>query len=129
MKGYVYTLEVMLAVALIIVTVVFIFGVGNSESETDVALMKQTGYDALFYLDQSGELRDSMSRGALTEINANLTFLLPVTVNFDTNICQGNCVSSILPENRTIAIVDYYVSASKERYIERKLRLWIWRKF
>lgn len=129
MKGYVYTLEVMLAVALIIVTVVMIFGTGPKESETEIALIKQMGFDTLHYLDQSGDLRDAVARGALAEIDINLTIMLPTTIVFDSNICRGTCVSSSLPENRTVVVIDYYIGSYRDNFINKKLRLWLWKKF
>lgn len=128
-KGYVYTLEVMLAVATIMATLVLMFGTAPEEPEAQLAVIKQTGYDALFYMDQTDELRDAVSRGALGEIDSNLTKMLPSSIKFDTNICTTSCNSTELPENRTIVTADYYISGYKDQFINKKLRLWMWEKF
>lgn len=128
-KGYVYTLEVMLATAAILATLVIIFSTVPEEAETNIAVMKQTGYDALFYLDQNDELRDAVSKGSLGAINKNLSKIFPASVDFDTSICTTSCNSTEIPENRTITVVDYYIGGYREIYINKKVRLWIWEKF
>ena|SRR3989338_9490867 len=128
-KGYVYTLEVMLAVALITVTLVLVFSSTPEQAETNLAIMKQNGYDALFYLDQNGWLRDSVSRGAVSEIDNNLTDILPKNQKFDTNICTTSCNSTEIPANTTLVVVDYYISGYRGTFVGKKVRLWMWRKF
>ena len=129
LKGYVYTLEVMLAVSLIFVTLILVFSSSPEEAETSLGIMKQNGYDALFYLDMTGDLRNAVSRGAVSEIDANLTDILPKNLKFDTNICTTSCNSTELPANSTIVTVDYYISGYRGEYIGKRVRMWMWRKF
>src|SRR3989338_153916 len=128
-KGYVYTLEVMLAVSLIFVTLILVFSSSPEEPETNLAIMKQNGYDALFYLDMTGDLRNAVARGAVSEIDANLTDILPKNVKFDTNVCTTSCNSTEIPSNSTVVTVDYYISGYRGEYIGKRVRLWMWRKF
>ncbi len=128
-RGYVYTLEVMLAISIIFVTLIFIFSSSPEQPETNLVIMKQSGYDALYYLDMTGELRDAVNRGAVSEIDSNLTDLLPKNIKFDTNICTTSCNSTELPANRTVVAVDYYISGYRSQYIGKKVRVWMWRKF
>ncbi len=128
-KGYIYTLEVMLAVALILSTLVLVFSTAPEEAETGIAVMKQNVYEALFYMDQTDELRNAVSRGAVSEIDANLTAMLPKNSKFDTNICTTSCNSTELPANKTIVTVDYYIGGYRDQYIGKKVRVWIWKKF
>lgn len=128
-KGYVYTLEVMLAISIIFVTLIFVFSSIPEKAETNLAIMKQNGYDALFYIDQTDDLRNAVSRGTVSEIDANLTAILPKNIKFDTNICTTSCNSTEIPANSTIVAVDYYISGYRGTYIGKKVRLWMWRKF
>lgn len=128
-KGYVYTLETMLATATIFAALILIFATVPEEAEINLAVIKQTGYDALFYMDQNDELRKAVSKGSLSAINSNLSKILPPSVNFDTSICTISCNSTKIPENRTIVTVDYYIGGYREIYINRKVRLWMWEKF
>lgn len=129
LKGYVYTLEVMLAISMIFVTLILVFSSTPEEAETNLAIMKQNGYDALYYMDQNDDLRNAVSRGAVSEIDANLTDILPKNVKFDTNICTTSCNSTEIPGNRTVVTADYYISGYRGDYIGKKVRLWMWRKF
>lgn len=128
-RGYIYTLEVLLAIATIFVTLVLVFSNAPEQPEAHLAVIKQSGYDALFYMDQSGELRDAVSRGSVTAINSNLTATMPATILFSTAICTTSCQPSSLPANRTIVIVDYYTGDYRDQYIGKKVRLWMWEKF
>src|SRR3989338_957537 len=125
-KGYVYTLEVMLAVSMILVTLIVIFSSSPEQPETGLVIMKQNGYDALFYLDKTDELRYAVSRGAISEIDRNLTILLPSNIAFDSNICATSCNSTELPANATVVTADYYISSYRNQFIGKKVRLWMW---
>jgi|SRR3989344_3543540 len=128
-KGYVYTIEVMLAVAVIMFMLVLTFSSAPEQPETNVALMKQGGYDALRYLDDSGALRQLAMRNDTNSLKANITALMTQSVVFDAAICNTNCTSYRIPFNRTIVTVDYYVSGYRDTYIGKKVRLWIWQLF
>lgn len=128
-KGYVYTLEAMIAIALIFVTLIFVFSSSPEQPETSLAIMKQNVYDALVYLDQSDDLRNATSTGSVSAIESNLSKLLPASIKYDTIVCTTSCNSSELPANRTIVTVDYYISGYQDKYVGRKVRIWIWRRF
>lgn len=128
-KGFIYTLEVMLAVAIMLATLVLVFSTSPEQAETSLPTIKQTGYDALFYMDQAGDLRYYVSTGALTDIKNELATILPSGIVFDASICRTSCNSTLLPGNRTTVIVDYYVGAYRGQFINKKVRLWMWEKF
>jgi hypothetical protein len=126
MKGYVYTLEVMLAVAVIMFMIVLIFSSTPEQPETNIALMKQNGYDALQYLDNAGLLQQLVSNNSVRELKSNITALITSNIVFDAAVCQADCTSYNVPRNRTVVTVDYYVSAYKDVYLGKKVRLWMW---
>ena len=128
-KGYIYTLEVLIAVSMILVTVVLVFGKTQEEAQTEIPLIKQSGYDVLFYLDKSDDLRRIVSTEGVTALESNLTRLLPLNIAFDVTICTTLCGSISLPGNKTIVAVDYYISGYREKFINKKVRLWLWSKF
>lgn len=128
-RGYIYTLEVMLAIAAIMATLVLVFSTTPEEPETDIAVIKQTGYDILYYMDQTNDLRDAVWKGSVSAIDANLTAMLPVNVLFDAAICTTSCVSGSIPANRTIVTVDYYVSGYREFFLNKKVRVWMWMQY
>lgn len=122
-------MEVMLAVVLILVTLVLVFSSPPEEAETDLAVMKQTGYDALFYLDQTGIMRSSVSTGHLDTIKADLATMLPSSVVSDATICSTSCPMVQTPNNMTVIAIDYYVSGYDGNFFNKKVRLFMWKKF
>lgn len=128
-KGYVYTIEVMLAVAVIMFMLVLTFSSAPEQPETNIALMKQAGYDGLRYLDDTGVLRQLAARNdSYAQLKSNLSALVSHSIVFDAAICTTDC-SSVLPVNRTIVTVDYYVAGYRGTYLGKKVRLWMWQLF
>lgn len=128
-RGYIYTIEVMLAIATIMAALILVFSTTPEETETDASIMKQTGYDILYYMDQTDDLRNIVKSGSISALDANLTAMLPSNVVFDAAICTTACVSSSIPANRTIITVDYYVSGYRDSFLNKKVRLWMWLQF
>ena len=127
MRGYVYTLEVMLAVAVVMFMIVLMFSSTPEQPETNIALIKQNGYDALQYLDNAGILQQlAGSNSSLEKLKSNITALITSNIVFDADVCHTNCISYNIPRNRTVVTVDYYVSAHKDVYLGKKVRLWMW---
>jgi hypothetical protein len=126
MKGYIYTIEVMLAVVTILFMIVVVFSNTPEQPETALVLIKQNGYDALHYMDQSGMLRGLVSRNLTNMTRGNISLLLPASIAFDVDICSTACSSANLPSNRTVVAVDYYIGAYMNSYVGKKVRLWMW---
>jgi hypothetical protein len=128
-KGYVYTIEVMLSVVTVVFVLVLIFSHTPEQPETSLAIIKQNGYSALSYLDMSGELRKIIQRNDTAALKNNITARIPSTIVFDVSICGNQCSSSLLPANRTVVNVDYFISGYQEAYLGKKVRLWMWQRF
>ncbi len=128
-KGYVYTIEVMLSVVTVIFVLVLLFSKTPEQPETSMSIIKQNGYNALSYMDQSGDLRKIVIGNDTDALKRNVTSRIPTTTIFDAAICSGECSSANLPANRTIVSVDYFVSGYQEVYLGKKVRLWMWQKF
>src|SRR3989344_9117348 len=123
MKGYVYTIEVMLAVAVIMFMLVLTFSSAPEQPETNIALMKQAGYDALHYLDTNGVLRQLAAQNdSYAQLKGNVSALVSHSIVFDAAICSAGC-SVALPENRTIVTADYYIAGYRDAYLGKKVRL------
>ena len=129
MKGYIYTLEVLIAISIIFISMVSLFRIAPAKPETEISIIKQSGFDALFYLDQSGILREMVLGNNETEIENNLKNILPENIQFETEICRTSCDTTNLPINKTIIAVDYYIGGYKETYSGKKVRLFLWKRF
>ena len=114
MKGYIYTLEVLIATSVILMSTIYIFGSPPAKPELEISIIKQQGFDALEYLDKKDMLRQMND----TELENNLESLLPGNLQFSLN-------SSNLPD-KTVIAVDYYISCYKENYMGKKIKLWLW---
>ncbi|MFC2143244.1 hypothetical protein ACFLQN_02490, partial [Candidatus Aenigmatarchaeota archaeon] len=55
-KGYVYTLEVLIALSLIFLTLVFVFKTPIIQTEVEVAVIKRIVMDEINHLGETGEL-------------------------------------------------------------------------
>jgi hypothetical protein len=121
-------MEVMLAVVTIMFMLIFLFNRTPVEPETSLSIIKETGYDALFFLDQAGDLGRMVSQNRTSEIKNNITALIPQTIVTDVAICSPDCIGNV-PYNRTVVSVDYYVAGYQDMYIGKKVRLWMWQKY
>ena len=127
MKGYVYTLEALIGISLIITSMVFLFGDSATKPELEISIIKQQGFEALEYLDKSGFLRGNLDDEAAIE--NKLSTMMPVSVNLEAEICKTNCSELNLPVNMTTIAIDYYISGYKSDFIGKRVRLWLWREY
>ena len=112
-KGYIYTLEVIIAIPIILLSLIFIFGTPPVKPELEISLIKQQGFNALEYLDQKDLLRQLSD----AEIENQLRALLPDNIQLS--------LGGELPD-KTVIAVDYYISGYKGKYIGKKITLWLW---
>jgi hypothetical protein len=129
MKGYIYTLEVLIAISIIVISMVSVFKTAPTRPETEISIIKQNSFDALYYLDQEGSLKKMVLEDNETGIEDALKDLLSENIRFELDICSTECELLNLPQKETIVVVDYYVSSYKETYIGKRVRLFVWRKF
>ncbi len=132
MKGYIYTLEVMLAIALVTGTMIFIFNIIPQTKQSNIVVIKSSGYNALEYLDATDDLRYLVSEQKSTkDLSKNLSAILPVNLDFKVEICSltEECDTKKVPTNRTVVGIDYYVSGYNEKFVNKKVRLLLWEKY
>ncbi len=128
MKGYVYTLEVIIASLLISSALIYTFKTSIPTVDYSVALIKSKCYDTLKYLDDRGLLRKYIDEGYESEIESELSSVLPVNLHIDALICDANCAPDYIPTDRNVIIIDYYSSGYRS-YNFKKLRIFIWESY
>ena len=116
-KGYIYTLEVMIAISIILISAAFIFGKPPVKPEMELSIIKQQGFNAIEYLDQKDLLRQLND----AELEDKLRSLLPSNLQLKVNNNAG------LP-NLTVIAVDYSISGYKDTYLGKRIRLVLWEK-
>jgi hypothetical protein len=127
-KGYVYTLEVMLAIAIILIAVVMLFGTVQVPESSNVGLIKRQGYEVLEFLDQKDELRQLVKNGDEINLKKKVRDLLTPGITIELDICTTSC-SGQVPQNKNIVSVDYYVSGFRDSFFNKKVRMWMWGNF
>lgn len=129
MKGYIYTLEVVFAAAIVLTATIFIFNLLPPQQLGSASIIKKSVYDALSYMDMSGSLRPIVVARDEVQLEKILSQLLPLNVDYETQICRESCGVSNVQTNRTVVVVDYYVAGLRESYVGSKVRVWAWQKF
>jgi hypothetical protein len=127
-KGYIYTLEVMIAVVIIFMAFVFVYKFPPTKPAENVGLIKQQGFNALKYLDDRGLLRQIAYSSDNVQLRAQLDSLLK-SVNYGFDICTTSCQLLDPPRNMTVVSIEYYISGYMESYKPRKIMLWMWERY
>ena len=128
MKGYVYTIEVLIAITIILLSVVLILRNPPEKPDYSTSTMKLQGIEALEYLDMKGDLKNLVLQENETEIESRIRDVLAKEILFEIELCNYSCSNVNVPVNETITAVNYYVSGYKETFLGRKVRMWLWRK-
>jgi len=127
MRGYLYTLEVLVAIASVLVTVVLAFRFAPAKPEVENSIMKTFGYSALEYLD-AGKLREWVYEQNVQAIKSNISQVLPNSLRFDVAICSPFCTEVDLPRDRSVVVVNKYFSGFNRTYGFRELKLYLWKR-
>lgn len=115
MKGVVHTLEAVIAIGMLLVAVLGLFK--PLPVADNSAMLAQSGYAALQYLEDSGELRPALAAKSVETIRAALQ---PLLSDFELEICNPDCSGT---QQRAIAI-DYFISGY-QAYQPVHLRLYL----
>ncbi|MBI4896396.1 MAG: hypothetical protein HY832_02510 [Candidatus Aenigmarchaeota archaeon] len=129
MKGYVYTIEVMIAISLIFLSLVSMFSTPEKPTDYSLTLIKEQGFDSLEYLDHKGSLEQFVSQQDELSLESQLVALLPPNIEFESEFCTTNCSTRNLPAQRTVVIVDYYTAVYRDQFLSQKVRLYLWERF
>jgi len=127
MKGYLYTLEVLISFSVLVVTLVSLFRTSSQTPETELGIIKNAGFDALQYLNDKGDLKKFIAQRDELALENSLKSIL-TDFEFETEICRTNCSDMNVPKNETVIVVDYY-SSGYLNYDNEKVRLWMWKKY
>jgi hypothetical protein len=126
-KGFIYTLEALVVIGVVFFSLFYLFRYAPQTPQTDIAVMKKYGIDALAYVDSTGELRSFVSQYNEAEIEKRLSQIMPGSVKFETEICGKLCSTVGVPTRQSVVTVDYYVSAYRNEYMGQRVRMWMWR--
>lgn len=129
MKGYLYTLEVLVAISLVFGALFFIYRSPPPKPDFQTSLIKQGGFEAIRYLDERGDLRKYVNQSNETAVEDALESILPKSVGFEVSICGLSCDTEGIPSNRTTIAVDYYVSGYRNIFDPKRVRIYLWEEY
>lgn len=120
-KGFLYTLEAMIASLLILSSLLLIYNIQEPKSEK---IPIELGYNCLKEMDYKGFLRNYVLNNDVQQINNYLDDCLPKTI--DSSISFGEQVT--LPTNVSVVIVDYLIAGEKDTFNPVLINLYMWSK-
>jgi len=129
MKGQLYTLEVGIAILMILSIIIFLFLNPSASPEYSTINYKTRAYKGLEILERTGDLRRHVSDNNATAINESLDPYIPdflsravVIFNDTTNLTAKPSLSSI---NDSIS-VSYFLAGDFDDYNARDVRVYMW---
>ncbi len=124
MKGYLYTLEAMIAALLILSTLVFIYQ-PQQKTSFDFSILKDSGLACLKDLDNRGLLRYYALNNMTQQMRSSLQNCLPRTANFSVGLCTDGC-SLDVPKNKTSVAVYRFISGEAATFQPMTINLAMW---
>jgi len=123
-KGYLYTIEVMIVVAIIVMSVTFIFRYPLFSDSIDEELIRKYGMDTLQYLGAQ-DLR-YLAYNDMSELNNRIDDIIPGAVESVACIdCSAEDAGA--PSDKSVIIISYYL-VGEYSYQPGVLKLYLWRK-
>lgn len=127
MKGYLYTLEMLIAASIVFGSLVMVFSSPVDKPQLEINTIQQNCFEALKYLDEKGDLRKYAIQGNESALESDLSGILLKSIGFRARICQSFCQASGIPSNETVVTVDYYISGYRQNFNATKIRLYVWK--
>ncbi len=125
MKGYLYTLEVLIAASIIFVTLALVYKTPPLKPEMQFSSIEKIGIDAMDYFYIKGDLREWTFYGNESVFETELRNVIPRSVDFEVSL-GSECDTINVPENRTTFLVANYISGLHETYGAKKVCLFMW---
>mgnify|MGYP001212852436 CR=1 FL=1 len=125
-KGYIYTLEVMMAILVITIAATFLFGNIPEKPQLKESIIKERSFEALEFLDDADILRQKIYNQSDDDLEGELEAILPINFLFNIDICTFLCDTINIPGNNTVISIDYYVSTYRDDYTGQKIKMWVW---
>lgn len=127
MKGYLYTLEVLIALSIIFGAILFVYKAPPTKPDAEISAIKQNGFEALRHISEKGMLGKYALEGNESQIEYELESFLEKSMGFEISICQDSCDQTGVPEKQTVVAVDYYTAGYRTSFGPRTVRLYLWK--
>ncbi len=124
MKGFMYTLEAMIAALIILSALVTVYSFSRQQENFDSAIIKEKGYSCVKDLDSGGILRYYALSNDSSGMRGYFQNCLPRSLNFSVSFCRA-CAAG-LPGNKTIVSVNYLVAGEGATFQPTSINLFLW---
>ncbi len=129
MKGQLYTLEVGIAILMILSVLIFLFMNPPSSPEYNIINYKMNAYTGLETLEQTGELRRYVADNNATAIEESLNLYIPGFLNWAVVIFNDTTnltTKPFLEDVNDSVSVSYFLAGDFDDYQSRDIRVYIW---
>jgi hypothetical protein len=124
MKGFMYTLEAMIAALIILSALVTVYSFSRQQENFGSAAIKEKGYSCIKDMDSRGILRHYALSNDSAGIRGYFQGCLPRTLNFSVSFC-ASCAAG-LPGNMTIESVNYLIAGEGATFQPTSISLFLW---
>jgi len=129
MKGQLYTLEVGIAILMMLSIIIFLFLNPPTSPEYSVINYKMKAYNGLETLERTGELRRYVADNNATAVNESLDPYIPSFLSRSVAIFNGTSNLTTKPSltdvNDSIS-VSYFLAGDFDDYNPRDVRVYMW---
>lgn len=119
-KGYLYTIEVMIMIALVVMASAYLFRFPVFVSDSNTDILEEHGQNVLLHLADNG-LRN-LTYNDMDTLNAEIDNLLPVAVN---SVACIDCTDVDIPFGVNVVVLRYHMTGVFS-YSPKTLELYLW---
>lgn len=121
-----YSLEAMIGAFIIFSTLLYVISDPYNPPEFKFQTIKDNSYSCLKGLDDRDILRNLVMNNDTEEIENRLSGCMPITTDYEVEICRKTCMEGDLPNNVTRVGVNYFVSGYDSKFKPTKVLLVSW---
>ena len=130
-KGYMKTVEAIIAVILFFSVVLILVGVYSPEEEATPKDIKVIQEAVLNTIESDTEMRSNILLNQVSTLDTKLGTLIPNNLNYLFTICDSNfdtCPPPAIDQDKTVYVSSLVVSSTYEQYNTTIFRLFLYRK-
>lgn len=125
MKGVTKTLEVVIAVLMVLIAYVLLYSAPIIPPDFQSINLQLQAFNSLQTLDANNELRSAALQNDTSTISNKLASLLPGNANYLVSICTSACVAPVI-NSTSIFSVSYVISGDVGNFNPRQVIVYMW---
>lgn len=131
-RAWLKIIEAVIAILIVIGAVIYIISANAPNRDIGTNVYEKEKF-ILNTLNKDNNQRTKIittNTGSNNDVNDFIKNLIPLTWNFETNICEIGeiCESTMAPKDKEIYVSEVVITSDLTEYKPKKLRLFIWEK-